>query len=96
LVVVELKAALEEGLIERLGLPSGTHRGRLLEEIEASGALDAASIAELNRVFEAMNAAETSVASGHPAKVRRSHVQELSRKVKDLLNKVGESPRKHP
>ena len=85
LVVLELKAALEEGIAHALDLPPGMTQTRLLESVEACAALDSQRLAGLRLLLREMARVETSIAAAQPTKVRAEHVQSMGRQVKEYL-----------
>ncbi len=91
LVVVELKAALEEGLIHQLGLPLGTGRATILEQLSDKRLLDPSQLGRLRRLLHEMDRAEASIAAAQPVKVRPQHVQSMSRQVKEILEELEAS-----
>jgi hypothetical protein len=85
LVVLELKAALEEGISHALDLPPGLNPTRLLEAVEASAGLDTQQLGGLRQLLREMSRVETSIAAAQPTKVRPEHVQSMNRQVKEYL-----------
>ena len=93
LVVLELKAALEEGLVHELELPAGTGRSAVLTHLEVRNLLNPAKRAQLEQLLREMDRAEASLAAAQPVKVHPRHVQRMSRQVKDILAALKEEER---
>lgn len=85
LVVVELKAALEEGLAHHLRVDAGTPRAAVLKQLEEQDWLDKQKLSQLQELLREMDRAETSIAAAQPIKVRPQHVQTMNRQVKEIL-----------
>ena len=96
LVVVELKAALEEGLVHELGLPVGTGRSTVLAQLEDRSLLSATKRAQLRELLREMDRAEASLAAAQPVKVQPRHVQSMSRQVKEILAELKEASASSP
>jgi hypothetical protein len=91
LVVLELKAALEEGLVHHLGLPPGSARGTVLQALEERRGLNPVGMGQLKELLRRMDRAEASIAAAQPIKVRPQHVQSMNRQVKELLRELQNS-----
>jgi len=96
LVVVELKAALEEGLAHELGTEAGTPRSAVLAQIEERQVLNRGKLEQLRELLREMDRAEASIAAAQPVKVRPQHVQSMNRQVKEILEEVRASKNQHP
>lgn len=96
LVVVELKAALEEGLAHELGIEAGTPRAQVLARLEERQVLGREKLEQLRELLREMDRAETSIAAAQPVKVRPQHVQSMNRQVKEILEEVRASKNQHP
>jgi hypothetical protein len=88
LIVMELKAALEEGIVHHLGLSPGSPRTTVLETLEKIGSLDASQMETLKRLLREMDRAEASIAAAQPVKVRPHRVQSMNRQVKGILEQL--------
>ncbi len=91
LAVLELKSALEEGLLFRLGLPGGASSDRILEEIHRQNALSQPSSEQLSRILAEMKTVEMAVLAGQPIRVSRPQVERKRDDVLRLLREVDEA-----
>src|SRR6186713_472733 len=96
LVVVELKAALEEGLAHELGSEAGAPRSAVLAQLEERQVLNRGKLEQLRELLREMDRAEASIAAAQPVKVRPQHVQSMNRQVKEILEEVKASKNQHP
>lgn len=92
LVVLELKAVLEEGLAYELGFSSNLPPSELLAEVAKKRALDEGRQKTLKSVLLEMANVETMVVAGQP-RVASSDTTRLAAIVFDLLNAVRASRR---
>jgi hypothetical protein len=93
LVVLELKAALEEGLAYELGFSSNLPPSELLAEVAKKRALDERRQKALKSVLLEMANVETMVAAGQPRVASKSDTTRLAGIVFDLLTAVRASRR---
>ena len=90
LTVLELKSALEEGLVHRLALPPGASAERILEEIHRQNALSQPSSVQLKRLLSEMSTVERAVLAGQPIRVSKSAVRHKRDEVLRLLSELDE------
>jgi hypothetical protein len=90
LAVLELKAALEESLRERLGLPPLTDLGRIQEEIRGRSALGQRNSAELSLLLREMSAAEAAVLRTERIRIPEARVRKMHEAVDGILSELDE------
>jgi hypothetical protein len=88
LAVLELRAALTEGLHTRLRLPGNPAPHELVAEVERQAALGPRSVAELKQLVEDLNQLAARVARQDPIKVGHARLMELHGQVRSLLDEV--------
>ncbi len=88
LAVLELKSALEEGLAERLGMPSGAGSREILAEIDRQQALSQPSSGELRALLAEMRKAEAAMVASQPVRVTTRMVERMHAQVKSILQEV--------
>jgi hypothetical protein len=93
LVVLELKAALEEGMAYELGHTSNLSPAELLVQVAQKGVLDERRQKALKAVLLEMANVETMVAAGQPRIVGKSDTARIAGVVFDLLQAVRASRR---
>jgi hypothetical protein len=89
LAVLELKAALEEELRDRLGLPASTATTQIVKEATAKRRLPAPIAADLGKLFAEMAKAETAVATSARMRISSDKVEQLRRRVNAVLAALG-------
>ncbi|HMJ12001.1 MAG TPA: DUF4350 domain-containing protein [Polyangiaceae bacterium] len=85
LALLELKSALEEALMDKLGLARGASQTALLAEIDRQNLLDKQSSDELKRLFLQMTQAESQVLASQSFKVSPELVEETRQRVLRVL-----------
>jgi hypothetical protein len=85
LAVLELKAALQEGLSQELGLAGATSPVQLLEAVKSKDKLDEPRQVALRRVLLEMAEIETLVGAGQTTKTKKEDVGRIARVVFDVL-----------
>lgn len=88
LAVLELKAALVEGLALRLGLAPPIAQDTLLGEIDRQGALSAPSSRALQELLSEMNRVESAVVASQPLRVNNPQIQRMQRSMAELLREA--------
>jgi len=92
LVVLELKAALEEALVQRLNLPKGSSHDRILESVAEQEALSPSLQHVLKHSLSNMRRAETAVMSSEPVRFSVKQLGELNRQVKEIVASLRQEP----
>lgn len=90
LAVLELKSALEEGLMHRLGLDSRVATATLLSEIDRQHALGRRSSGELQKMLAELKRIEAAVTSSQPVRVTQADVERIRKQVRAILAEVDE------
>jgi hypothetical protein len=88
LAVLELKAAMEEALRQRLGLPETAGTERILEEINRQDALSRRNSSELGSLLKEMARAEDAVGRTERIKVTPSMVRSMHDQMTSILAEV--------
>jgi hypothetical protein len=88
LAILELKAALQEGLSHELGLPGASAPARLLDELKGKDRLDEPRQRALRSVLLEMAKIETLVGAGQMEKIKKVDVGRIARVVFDVLGAV--------
>jgi hypothetical protein len=88
LAVLELKSALEEGLVERLGLPDGAVEAEILTEIDRQQALSQPSSSLLRILLVEMRKTEAAVVASEPVRVTKKKVKLMHAQVEEILQEV--------
>jgi hypothetical protein len=89
LAVLELKSALEEGLAERLGLPSGVVGTEIIAEIDRQQALSQPSSSLLRGLLAEMQRAEAAVVASEPVRMNTKMVERMHSQVETILQEVA-------
>jgi hypothetical protein len=90
LALLELKSALEEGLMHRLGLDSRVATATLLAEIDRQNALGRRSSGELEKMLGELKKVEEAVTSSQPVRVTQADVERIQKQVRAILAEVDE------
>lgn len=90
LAVLELKAALEESLRQRLGLPEMAGTDRILEEIDRQDALSRRNSSGLKSLLQEMARAEDAVGRTERIRVTPSMVRSMHDQMTAILAEVDE------
>ncbi len=90
LPMLEIKAALEEDLAHRLGLPEKTSSEQLQQEVAARDLLSPSSLARLGQLFGELRRAELAVMAAQPMRVTPAQVQAARKTALALLAEVAE------
>jgi hypothetical protein len=88
LALLELKSALEEAIAVRFGLDLPLAPAALLEAVDRSSALDDDLAKALRKLVLTMGTVETSVAAGHPIRIRDRDVKAASGLVQRVIEAV--------
>lgn len=88
LVVLELKAAIEDYLRQRFGLSSLASSGQLLEALDQRGDLDQPAMASLRDAFRQMTQAETAMLGSENARFSRESVKELHAALRRIVERI--------
>lgn len=92
LAALELKAALEEGLREALGLPRAASVERILPEIRKQNALPSEMVADLAKLMARMAQIEQAVTTSQSVRLSADSVTTMHRRVTRILGHVGVFP----
>ena len=95
LVVLELKAALEEAVRERMGIP-GASLPRLAEEIDRQAALSRRNSDALREVVTEMARAEAAVSRTERIAIPDASIRKMHDAMTGILAELDERRRKHP
>jgi len=93
LAVLEIKAALEEGLAQELGFATALSTAHLLDEVRKRRALDEPRYRALKELLLEMSNIETLVAARQPQRVSRVDAIRLAREAFALLGEVRDRTR---
>src|SRR5262249_7667427 len=96
LAVLELKAALEEALRQRLGLPETAGTDRILEEIVRQDALTRRNSSELEALLKEMARAEEAVSRTERIRVTPLMVRSMHDQMTSILAEVDKRLEKRP
>jgi hypothetical protein len=95
LVVLELKAALEEAVREKMGIPDAS-LPRLAEEIDRQDALSRRNSLALKEVVTEMARAEAAVSHTERIAIPEASVRKIHEAMTGILAELDERRRKHP
>lgn len=91
LPLLELQAALLEGLCHQLGLAQGAPQSEVLAEIDRQDALSRPSSGLLRSLLEEMKRAELAVTASQPLRLSNERLERIRADVVRLLDEVGSS-----
>jgi hypothetical protein len=88
LVLVELKAAAEEYLRQKLGLPKTASSQAMVAELNAQQALDPSSTGELTELFQRLERAEKALLSSENLRIRPESIKQTHERLAAILARV--------